>query len=99
MRFLGSIAFIFCLSLSGAANAEIEENFEQCIESLDAASSEDPGQDDIGQASCYARAVCSWGYVSCYATGQGCTWRAVNYRGVSCTGYVNGYWQTVSYGC
>lgn len=50
--------------------------------------------------SCYAETVCPYGgKVWCSATGDGCSWYVQPGRFVTCTGIINGWWQTVTFGC
>lgn len=51
-------------------------------------------------SACYAETACPYGgKVWCRAAGDGCYWHVEPGRFVSCTGIINGWWQTVSFKC
>jgi hypothetical protein len=52
------------------------------------------------QSACYAKTTCFNGMVIyCNAHGVGCSWYVQPHQYVSCTGYIGGFWTSVSYSC
>lgn len=56
--------------------------------------------EQYAQSNCYASTPCYGGYsVYCNSYGAGCSWYVQPYSYVTCTGYVGGFWTTVTYSC